>query len=86
MSIIPEGSVVISPADIYAEVRSLTKAVTELVGSDKAEAAERATLRAKVEQIDTRLTAVERKLWMVTGAAAAVGGGMGAWLPSLLNK
>ena len=86
MSIIPEGSVVISPADIYAEVRSLTKAVTDLVATDKAEANDRADLRAKVTQLDTRLSAVERKLWMVTGAAAAAGGGLGAWLPSLLNR
>ena len=86
MSIIPEGSVVISPADIYAEVRSLTKAVTDLVATDKAEANDRADLRAKVTQLDARLSAVERKLWMVTGAAAAVGGSLGAWVPTILNR
>lgn len=86
MSVIPEGSVVISPADIYAEVRSLTTAVQALVATDKAEANDRAAMAARVEHLDTRLSAVERKLWMVTGAAASVGGLLGAWLPTVLNR
>lgn len=82
---IPEGSIIITPAEVYAKVTALTDAVTELVATDKAEAKERAELKAKVEGIETRLTAVERKIWMVTGAAATAGGLLGSWLPTALG-
>lgn len=82
---IPEGSIVITPAEVYAKVTSLTDAVRDLIASDKAEEHARAELRLKVEQLDTRLTAVEKKMLLFTGAAAAAGAGIGTWLPRLLG-
>ena len=83
---IPEGSIIITPAEVYAKVTALTDAVTELVATDKAEQKDRAALEAKVERIDSRLSAVEKKLWMITGAAAAAGGVLGSWLPTVLGQ
>jgi len=85
MSQIPEGSIIITPTEVYNEVKALTIAVRELVASDKSEADERAALKNKVDQLDTRLTAVERKLLLATGFAAACGAGAGSWLSTLLK-
>lgn len=85
MSTIPEGSIVITPTEVYNEVKALTIAVRELVASDKAEADDRTALRQRVDQIDNRLTAVERKLLLATGFAAACGAGAGSWLSTLLG-
>jgi hypothetical protein len=82
----PEGSIIITPAEVYAKVTSLTDAVTELVAADKAEERHRAAIQVKVERLEERMTAVERKLLLATGAAAAIGGGLGSWLPGLLGR
>ena len=89
---------VISPADIYAEVRSLTTAVQALVATDKAEANERADVKAKVaslaetkadktevSKIEARLSAVEKRLLFATGFAAAIGASAGSYLPTLIK-
>lgn len=82
---IPEGSVIITPAEVYAEVKSLTDAVRDLIASDKADGVERTKLELRVDKLDTRLTAVERKMLLFTGAAAAAGAGIGTWLPRVLG-
>lgn len=86
MSSIPEGSIVITPTEVYNEVKSLTEAVRDLIASDKADEKARAELRVRVDQIDARLSTVEKKLLLFTGAAAAVGAGVGTWLPGLLGS
>lgn len=83
---IPEGSIVITPAEVYSKVTALTDAVTELVATDKAEQRERAALAAQVAALAVRVSAVEKKIWMVTGAAAAIGGTLGSWLPTVLSQ
>jgi hypothetical protein len=85
MSAIPEGSIVITPADMYGEVKALTIAVRDLIASDKAESSERAELKAEVRRLRVEVDAINKKLWMMTGAAAAVGGGLGSWLPTMLG-
>jgi hypothetical protein len=82
---IPEGSIIITPTEVYNEVKSLTEAVRQLVAQDAAEVESRRELKARVDLLDTRLTAVERKMLLFTGAAAAVGAGVGTWLPGLLG-
>lgn len=42
-------------------------------------------IEAKTIDLDTRLRAVERKVWMAAGFAAAVGGGLGGGLSALLG-
>ena len=83
---IPDGSIIITPTEVYNEVKSLTDAVRDLIASDKADEQQRADLRLRVDQLDTRLTAVERKMLLFTGAAAAAGAGIGTWLPRVLGS
>ena len=82
---IPEGSIIITPTEVYNEVKSLTEAVRQLVAQDAAEVESRRELKARVDLLDTRLTAVERKMLLFTGAAAAAGAGIGTWLPRVLG-
>ena len=100
---IPDGSVIITPAQVYDKVNSLTEAVTELLARDKAdekrqadqkeaqlrreaEAARRESdQKAEIEAIKIRLTAVERKVYIAAGFAAALGGILGGYLPSVLG-
>lgn len=82
---IPEGSIIITPAEVYNEVKSLTDAVRSLIASDAADVLARNTLQEHVDKLDTRLSAVERKMLLFTGAAAALGAGVGTWLPRVLG-
>lgn len=86
MAAVPEGSVVITPAEVYNEVRDLTREVRDLVTADKAEQRERAKLEARVDNLDTRVTALERKVWFVAGICAAVGGTAGSALANALGR
>jgi hypothetical protein len=83
---VPEGSIIITPTEVYNEVKSLTEAVRLLVAQDAAEVESRRELKARVDLLDTRLTAVERKMLLFTGAAAAAGAGIGSWLPRVLGS
>jgi hypothetical protein len=82
---IPEGSIVITPTEVYNEVKSLTDVVRQMVANDVAEVESRRELKARVDLLDSRLTAVERKMLIFTGAAAALGAGVGTWLPRVLG-
>lgn len=82
---IPEGSIVITPTEVYNEVKSLTDVVRQMVAQDAAELESRRELKTRVDALDTRLTAVERKMLLFTGAAAAAGAGIGTWLPRVLG-
>lgn len=82
---IPEGSIVITPTEVYNEVKALTDVVRQMVANDTAEVESRRELKAKVDQLDQRLTAVERKMLLFTGAAAAAGAGVGTWLPRVFG-
>lgn len=82
---VPEGSIIITPTEVYNEVKSLTEVVRQMVANDVAEVESRRELKARVEELDTRLSAVERKMLLFTGAAAAAGAGIGTWLPRVLG-
>jgi hypothetical protein len=101
---IPEGSVVITPTEIYAKVNTLTELVTQVLARDEAAALRQADLKeaalrrdadaarresdqkAEVEAIKLRLGAVERKVYIASGFAAAVGGVLGGYLPSVIGS
>ena len=83
---IPDGSIIITPTEVYNEVKALTDVVRQLVAQDAAEVEKSRNLTARVDQLDTRLTAVERKMLLFTGAAAAAGAGIGTWLPRVLGS
>jgi hypothetical protein len=76
---VPEGSVIITPAEIYAKVMTLTEAVQQMVAKEQA-----STLASDVSDLKVRVRALEMKVWMVAGAAAAMGSGLGTFLAKLL--
>lgn len=83
---IPDGSIIITPTEVYNEVKSLTEAVRQMVANDVAEIESRRELKQRVDLLDSRLSAVERKMLLFTGAAAAAGAGIGTWLPRVLGS
>lgn len=96
MADIPEGSVIITPSQVYDKVNTLTEAVQTLLNRDaeierrRTEERELATRRDTEQReemagIQSRLTSVERKLWLASGFAAALGGTIGANLGRLLQ-
>lgn len=78
---VPEGSVIITPAEIYAKVMMLTEAVQQMVAKEQA-----STVMADVSDLKTRVRALEMKVWMVAGAAAAMGSGLGTFAAKLLGS
>lgn len=93
---VPEGSVIITPGEVYSRVTALTDAVQTLLARDaederrrveEREAAARrdSERREEIARIETRLSSVERKLWIASGFAAALGGTVGANLGRLLQ-
>lgn len=83
---VPEGSIIITPSEVYAKVTGLTDVVTKLVAQDEAEQSRAARLEQKVDALDGRVSAIEKKIWIVTGFAAAAGGLLGNWLPTMLGQ
>lgn len=75
---VPEGSVVITPAQVYNEVIHCTRSVEKLITENKQDRRDQDKLEDRVDRLDGRLSAVERRLWMITGAASAVGGILGS--------
>ena len=80
---IPDGSVVITPAQQYAEIREMRKSLDKLVNTvDPAFAA----IREKQHDHEGRLRAVERKVWIAAGFAAGAGGTVGGLLSQLFGR
>lgn len=70
---IPEGSVVITPTEMYREVQATHSAVQDL-------AAKLDSVPGRVADHEARLRAVERAVWWAAGAAAVLGGAAGSLL------
>lgn len=83
---VPEGSIIITPAQVYEKVTTLTDVVTRMVARDEADKESKTALAAEVTALAVRVSAIEKKIWMVTGAAAAAGGVLGSWLPAVLGQ
>lgn len=82
---IPEGSIVITPAQVYDKVVQLTEQVTKLIAQDAAEVSDRTDLKVRVEKIETRVRSLENKVWLASGFCAALGSGIGAAAARLLG-
>jgi hypothetical protein len=85
----PPGSVVITPAQMYAEIRTMAEKVDHLAAVvDPA----LSTIRDDVSEIrddlgdhETRIRSIERRVWVFAGTAMAGGAGI-AQAASLLNR
>lgn len=96
---IPHGSVVVTPTEMYHELRNVGDQLKRLVAVvdpaiaevrlDVAENkatihAARSELWGEVRALDKRLHAVQARLWFAAGAAVALGG-TGGWIASILT-
>lgn len=93
---VPEGSIIITPAQVYEKVTGLTEKVTRLLLQNEQANRDRTDDRAAIAKLEervgdelrlvkARVDALERRVWLITGAAAAVGGSIGSWLPAVLT-
>ncbi|HEX6684538.1 MAG TPA: hypothetical protein VF062_17170 [Candidatus Limnocylindrales bacterium] len=86
MSHVPEGSVIITPAEVYARVVALTDVVTKMVAADQADAESRAELKSRLGKVEQDVLTIKQKLWFVAGACSAVGGGVGSAVAAILAR
>jgi hypothetical protein len=70
MTPIPDGSVVITPTEVYAEVRATGDAVRQL-------AAKLDGVPQQLSDHEMRLRALERLVWRAAGAGCVLGAGAG---------
>lgn len=83
--IVPDGSIVITPAEVYGKVTGLISAVDRLIIQNEGVIRDRAEDRVGLKEVEARVSALERKVWMIAGGAATLGGTLGSWLPSALG-
>lgn len=85
---IQPGSVVITPTQMYDEMRAISKSVDHLAAIiDPALAEVRqdvADNRAEIKAHDVRLRGIEGRLWFAAGFASVLGAG-GGYLASFLT-
>lgn len=89
-AVIPEGSVVITPTEMYREMLATHQAVRDVAG--KLDSALGDTAR-RLDGVDkdlgdheTRIRGLERRMWAAAGAAAVVSGTGAAALSQLFGK
>lgn len=82
---VPDGSIIITPAEVYADVKSLTDQVRTLLARDEAEREDRDRDRSRLDAVESRLSKVEQKVWLASGACAAVGAVAGVIAPTLFH-
>lgn len=71
--VIPEGSIIITPEQVYGEVKVLTDKVTVLLAKSEA------------EDLPGRVRRLEQRVWAASGGAAVIGALVGALAPSLIR-
>lgn len=75
---VPEGSIVITPKEFYDGVRN---DISEI----KAAVLPLPELKMQVENLERRMTAAEKRLWIASGFATAVGFAAGVIAPLLIR-
>jgi hypothetical protein len=67
---IPPGSVVITPTELYKEMQGIDQKLDEVRVDLK-------PVLAAIPDHESRLRALERRMWIASGVAAVLGGGLG---------
>lgn len=87
---IPDGSVVITPTEMYREMLATHQAVRDvsgkLDGALDAHARRLDGIDKDVADHETRLRGLERRVWMAVGVSTAVSGGAAALVSQLMMK
>ena len=82
---VPEGSVIIAPADVYAEVVKLTQVVTQLVERDNADRKQNDQLASDVSDLKRDLEALKVKVYGIAAVFTAVGAAVGSAVSPLIR-
>lgn len=82
MDTAPPGSAIVTPNDMLSEIRALRRAVDVL--TTKVDPA-LADVRHDVDDHETRIRAVERRVWIAAGTALAGGAGLSQAISALLG-
>lgn len=87
---IPEGSVVITPTEMYREMVDTHRAVqnisTKLDGALSDNGRRLDGIDKDLVDHETRLRGLERRVWMAVGVSTAVSGGAAALISQLVTK
>jgi hypothetical protein len=87
---IPEGSVVITPTEMYREMVDTHRAVqnisTKLDGALSDNSRRLDGIDKDLVDHETRLRGLERRVWMAVGVSTAVSGGAAALISQLVAK
>lgn len=70
----PAGSVVITPTQMYGEIRDMKEQVQHLVNVVDPALTD---IRSDVSDHEGRIRGLERKVWIAAGLAAGAGAGLG---------
>jgi len=76
---VPDGSIVITTKELYDDVQTIKTTVQDI-------AASLGPLQDKVRELDARMTSVEKRMWIATGFAAAIGTSAGTFLAQVLGR
>jgi hypothetical protein len=79
---IPEGSVIITPSQMYAEIRAMHASVEKLANTVDPALSD---IRSDVRDHETRIRGIERRMWQVAGAVALIAGGGAAAATKILG-
>lgn len=83
---VPDGSVIITPGEVYSRVIALTEVVTTMVASDAADADSRRDIKSRLAKVEDDVAVIKSRLWFVAGVASAAGGGIGSALAAVLSQ
>jgi hypothetical protein len=73
---VPAGSVVITPTDLYNEVKAIGQNVTSMRGDIE-------DIKTALPDHESRIRLLEKKVWWATGLAAGAGAGLTQLLQAL---
>lgn len=82
---VPEGSVIIAPADVYAEVVKLTQVVTQLVERDNADRKQYDQLATDVSELKRDLSSLKVKVYGIATVFTSVGAAVGSAISTLIR-
>jgi hypothetical protein len=76
----PPGSVVVTPGDMYAEIRDMGKKLDHLASVVDPAFAD---IRSDMSDHESRIRGLERRVWALAAVAAGSGAGLSQVLPLL---
>lgn len=83
---VPEGSVVITPSQVYDEVRNCTTAVNKLLQREERNEEQRRDSAKRLDAVEVRVSVIEKRMWIAAGIFAGGGSTLGNLVGQYLTK